>query len=78
MGAVAAPRMVGGQSWKSPIDYVVAGGFDRRQAQDVINAYKAYFGQGKGDWVDWVTSKTGVARETAIEIMRRYRKYYGK
>lgn len=75
----AQARTIGGTTYADPIQFVAAGGHDRKRAQMVINAYKRFYSQGKeGSWQDFVARETGVDVSTAVAIMRRYRKFYGK
>lgn len=84
--AVAQPRQVDGITYSDPIAYVVAGGFSVQDAQAVINAYKAYYTKRlikgadglPGGWMAYVTARTGVSETVAMDIMRRYRAFYGK
>lgn len=79
---VAQAREVDGTRYNDPMEYLVAGGFNEAEAREVVNAYKAFYGQGKkraGHWLDYVTQVTSVKDETRAQaIMRRYRQYYGK
>lgn len=81
MTVQAAPREISGVTYQDPIEFLIAGGFNREQARAVINAYKAYYSKGKPGthWLEYVTANTPVKDEAlATAIMRRYREFYGK